>query len=50
MLTEMHQESIEEWQDENESLAFGVTVSVVSDDSEDELNIEMFDDFRVTLV
>ena len=50
MLKEMDPESIEEWQDENESLAFGVSVSVVSDDSEDELNIEMFNDFRATLV
>ena len=50
MLTEMDQESIEEWQDENESLAFGVSVSVVSDDGEEELNIETFDDFRATLV
>ena len=50
MLTEMDQESIEEWQDENESLEFGVSVSVVSDDGEEELNIEMFDDFTATVV
>ena len=50
MLTEMDQEMIEEGQDENESLAFGVSVSVVSDDGEEELNIEIFDDFRVTLI
>ena len=50
MLTEMDQEAIEEWQDENESLAFGVSVSVVSDDGEEELNIEIFDDFRTTVV
>ena len=50
MLTEMDQEAIEEWQDENESLAFGVSVSVVSDDGEEELNIEMFDDFKAALV
>ena len=50
MLTEMDQEAIEEWQDENESLAFGVSVSVVSEDGEKEINIEIFDDFRTTLV
>jgi len=50
MLTEMDQEAIEEWQDENESFAFGVSVSVVSEDGEKEINIEIFDDFRTTLV
>ena len=50
MLTEMDQEAIEEWQDENESFALGVSVSVVSEDGEKEINIEIFDDFRTTLV
>ena len=49
MLTAMDQASIEKWQDQNESLAFGLSVSLVSDDGEEELNIEMFDDYRASL-